>query len=134
MLAKTASKARAESLRAEAALEQARAEKRIAEENAALARRRGELFEKLLPWLQEHAAEGVLKYAQSLVKQGQELEALSAYAAFCDLALGDRQGFLTHELLQLDPLDLETLDLDEERYDGRWRRILTRISSVHCSY
>lgn len=96
------------------ALARVEAEKQIAEQNAELARRRGELFGKLLPWLQDHAAEGVLQYAQSLEKQGEKREALNTFAAFCDLVLGDTDGFLAHELLKLDPLDLRTLDLDEQ--------------------
>jgi len=114
-MAEEVARKEAEAAREETRLALARveAEKRIAEQNAELARRRGELFEKLLPWLQDHAAEGVLQYAQSLEEQGKQREALDTFAAFCDLVLGDREGFLAHELLKLDPLDLRTLDLDE---------------------
>lgn len=94
---------------AENAQKRAEREKLIAEQNAETARRRGRLFEKLLPLLQEHASEGVLQYARQLQDQGKPLDAIAAFVELCELAIGEEQGFLARELLQLDPIDLEGL-------------------------
>jgi hypothetical protein len=104
---------------AEAARQQAEKEKRIAVENAAIARRRGELFENLIPWLEEHAAEGAAKRARALLVEGKPEEALSSYAEFCRLVLGDEEGFLTRDLLKLEPFDLEAVGLDATIVEAR---------------
>ena len=86
-------------------------EKLLAERSAELARRREKLFEKLLPLLQEHASEGVLKFARKLQDEGKPREALDSFLEFADLVLGEQQaGFVASELLDLDAFDLEGLD------------------------
>jgi hypothetical protein len=78
-----------------------------------------QLFAELLPWLQEHAVEGVKKLADSLVKQGKHDEALSAYVGFVDLVLGEEQGVEIARLLQLSPTDLRLLNIDREVSSSR---------------
>ncbi|MBW3597825.1 MAG: AAA-like domain-containing protein [Planctomycetes bacterium] len=103
---------RAEEAERQAIAEAKRAEdeKRIAVRNAELAQSRGRLFEKLIPMLQEHATEGVRRYALEQEKEGEPLEALESLVQFGELALENERGFLARELLQIAPQDLEGLD------------------------
>jgi hypothetical protein len=78
-----------------------------------------QLFAELLPWLQEHAAEGVKKLADSLVQQGKHDDALMAYVGFVDLVLGEEQGVEIAKLLQLSSTDLRLLNLDRDVSSSR---------------
>ncbi len=104
---------------------------RLAKEEAARAERTGLMFKELLPWLADHAAEGVQHYAQSLVDKGETHEAINTSLEFCDLALGDQLGFQAHELLGLDPDEVAMLDLDDEPADSRvYVKPLTLLKAV----